>query len=222
MRAARFATAARGSMPSVKLYADSESRRLRQMVGDALLLVWILAWIEIGKAVHDATMLLARPGEEITAAGNGLADKLRDASSVVGDTPLIGDDLQSPFDGAGDAADQIAGAGTAQVEAVGTLAHWLGWTVGLIPVLVMLAIYVPLRYRFVRQASAGQRFVDASEDLDLFALRALARQPMHKLAKVSDDPAGAWRRGDPEVVRSLAVLELREVGLKPPSARSTA
>ena len=57
-----------------------------------------------------------------------------------------------------------------------------------------------------------------SEDLDLFALRALARQPMHRLAKISDDPAGAWRRGDPEVVRRLAVLELREVGLKPPGA----
>ena len=72
----------------MKLYADSEARRLRQMVGDALLLVWILVWIEIGKAVHDATMLLARPGEEITAAGNGLAEKLRDASSVVGDDPV--------------------------------------------------------------------------------------------------------------------------------------
>ena len=99
----------------MRLYADAPARRLRQMVGDALLLVWILVWIEIGKAVHDATMLLARPGEEITEAGNGLAERMRDASSVVGDTPLIGDELQSPFDGAGDAADQIAGAGVAQV-----------------------------------------------------------------------------------------------------------
>ena len=206
----------------MKLYADSEPRRLRQLLGDALLLAWILVWIEVGQAVHDATMLLARPGEEIIAAGNGLAEKLRDASSVVGDAPFIGDDLQSPFDGAGDAADQIAGAGTAQVEAVGTLANWLGWTVGLIPVLVMLAIYLPMRWRFVRQASAGQRFINASEDLDLFALRALARQPMHRLAKISDDPAGAWRRGDPEVVRRLAVLELKEVGLKPPVVKAPA
>lgn len=203
----------------MKLYADSETRRLRQMAGDALLLLWILVWIEVGKAVHDATMLLARPGEEITEAGNGLAEKLRDASSAVGDAPFIGDDLQSPFDGAGDAADRIAGAGTSQVEAVEKLAHWLGWSVGLIPILVMLAIYLPLRWRFIRQATAGQRFIDASEDLDLFALRALARQPMHRLAKISDDPAGAWRRGDPEVVRSLAVLELKEAGLKVPAVR---
>ena len=205
----------------MKLYADAPSRRLRQMVGDALLLVWILVWIEIGKAVHDATMLLARPGEEITEAGNGLAERMRDASSVVGDTPLIGDELQSPFEGAGDAADQIAGAGLAQVDAVEQLAGWLGWTVGAIPVLVLLAVYLPMRWRFVRTATAGQRFIDAAEDLDLFALRALTRQPMHRLARISHDPAGAWRRGDPEVVRELAVLELNDVGLKPP-ARTTA
>jgi hypothetical protein len=39
---------------------------------------------------------------------------------------------------------------------------------------------------------------------------------MHRLAKVSDDPAGAWRRGDPEVVRELALLALHDAGLAPP------
>jgi hypothetical protein len=206
----------------MKLYADSPTRRLRQMVGDALLLGWILIWIEIGKAVHDATMALARPGQEINEASSGLADKLREASSVVGDTPLVGDELQSPFDGAGDAADQIASAGTSSVEAVEQLAHWLGWSVGAIPVLILLVGYLPLRWRFVRAASAGQRFVNAAEDLDLFALRALARQPMHRLGRISDDPAGAWRRGDPDVVRALAVLELNDVGLTPPPVRTPA
>ena len=206
----------------MKLYADSPTRRLRQMVGDALLLAWVLIWIEIGKAVHDATMELTKPGEEINEAGSGLADKLREASSVVGDTPLVGDELQSPFDGAGDAADQIADAGTSSVEAVEQLANWLGWTVGAIPVLILLVVYLPLRWRFVRTATAGQRFVDAAEDLDLFALRALTRQPMHRLGQISDDPAGAWRRGDPDVVRALAVLELKDVGLTPPPVRTTA
>ena len=206
----------------MKLYADAPTHRLRQMVGDVLLLVWIFSWIKIGHAVHDATMLLARPGVEITNAGNGLAEKLRDASSVVGDAPFIGDDLQSPFDGAGDAADQIASAGRSQVHAVEQLANWLGWSVGLIPILIVLAVYLPLRWRFVRDATAGQKFMDAAEDLDLFALRALARQPMHELARISNDPAGAWRRGDPEIVRRLAVLELRDVGLRPPGLKSPA
>ena len=60
------------------------------------------------------------------------------------------------------------------------------------------------------------RFVDANEDLDLFALRAMARQPLHVLARISDDPAGAWRRQDRRVVHALATLELKEEGLRPP------
>ena len=64
--------------------------------------------------------------------------------------------------------------------------------------------------------SAGQRFIDESADLDLFALRAMANQPMHKLARVSPDPVRDWRSGDPDVVRALALLELRDGGLTPP------
>lgn len=44
----------------------------------------------------------------------------------------------------------------------------------------------------------------------------MARQPMHRLARISDDPAGAWRRQEPEVVRALAALELRDSGLSVP------
>ena len=200
----------------MKLYADSPGRQARQAAGDVLLVVWVIGWVLIARVVHDSTMLLARPGEEISAAGKGLAERMRDAGSAVDGTPLIGDELRTPFDGAGDAADQIAAAGVSQVEAVDQLAYWLSLSVGAIPILVALAVYLPMRWRFAREATAGQRFIDTGEDLDLFALRALSRQPMHRLAEISDDPAGAWRRGDPAVVRALAVLELREAGLRPP------
>jgi hypothetical protein len=69
----------------------------------------------------------------------------------------------------------------------------------------------------VRRATAGQRFIDRAPDLDLFAMRAMANQPMHRLARISPDPVRAWREGDAEVVRALALLELRDAGLRPPS-----
>jgi hypothetical protein len=94
--------------------------------------------------------------------------------------------------------------------------------VGAIPVLIALAIHLPLRWRFVREATAGRRYVDSAADLDLFALRAMSRQPLHRLARISDDPAAAWRRGDPEVVRALAVLELRHSGLSLPEGEAPA
>lgn len=200
----------------MKLYADAPVRRARQVTGDLLLLLWIWTWVRVASVVHDATLTLARPGEEISDAGGGLADRLREAGDTVANVPLVGDEVRGPFDGAGSAAERLAAAGDAQVAAVQDLAFWLGLAVGAIPVLIALAVYLPLRWRFVREATAGRRFIDSVDDLDLFALRAMARQPMHRLARISDDPAGAWRRQEPEVVRALAALELRDSGLSVP------
>ena len=202
----------------MKIYADTSTRRTRQQLGDLLVLVWVWLWVQTALVVHDATMMLARPGEEIAEAGGGMAERLREAGARVDDVPLVGDEVRAPFEGAGDAADQLADAGTAQVEAVTELAFWLGLSVGAIPVLIALAVYLPLRWRFIREATAAPRFIDSNADLDLFALRAMARQPMHRLARISDDPAGAWRRADPAVVQALAELELRDTGLRAPVA----
>jgi len=200
----------------MKLYADAPVRRSLQLAGDLLLVVWVVGWLKVADVVHDATLGLAAPGRKIEAAGGGLASRLREAGSAVGEVPLVGDDVRSPFDGAGRAADQIAAAGTSQVQAVQHLAFWLGLCVAAIPIAVMVVGYLPRRWRFARQATAARRFVDSSADLALFALRAMANQPMHRLARVSDDPVAAWRDGDPDVVRALAALELEESGLRVP------
>jgi hypothetical protein len=200
----------------MKLYADGRVRRLRQQLGDLGLVAWVLLWLWLATVVHRATSALAVPGRRIETAGGGLADRLREAGTAVGDLPLVGDQARSPLDGAGRAADQIAAAGTSQVEAVQHLAFWLGVVVAAVPVLAVVAVYLPARWRFVREARAGQRFVDGSADLELFALRAMANQPMHRLARVSDDPVRAWRSGDAAAVRALALLELGDAGLTPP------
>ncbi len=204
-------------MTRLRFYADDQVHRSRQYVGDFLLVLWIVTWARLADTVHDSTLALAGPGRSIESSGTDLAARLRDAGSAVDDAPLIGDTLSAPLDGAGGAADQLAAAGTAQVEAVSTLAFWLGLSVALIPILLAIAVYLPFRVRFVRRATAGQRFVDSADDLDLFALRALTNQPLHRLARISDDPAGAWRSGDSGVVRRLAELEMRDVGLRLPT-----
>ena len=181
----------------MKLYADLPARRTRQIVGDLVVLGWVVLWIWLSQVVHDATMELAVPGRKIDAAGTAMADGLRDAGSTVSEIPLVGDGASRPFEGAGGSADELAEAGRAQVAAVETLAFWLALAVALIPILIALAVYVPPRVRFVRRAGAGQRFLDSAADLDLFALRAMTNQPLHVLARISPDPAGAWRRARP-------------------------
>jgi hypothetical protein len=198
----------------MKLYADGRVRRTRQLLGDATLALWVLLWLWLANVVHDATLSLAAPGRQIAAAGGGLADQLREAGTAVGDVPLVGDGARAPLDGAGDAADEMAAAGSASVQAVEQLATWLALTVALLPVLLAVAMYLPRRWRFVQEATAAQRYVDGPGDLDLFALRAMASQPMRRLAAISDDPVAAWRAGDPAVVRALASLELDEAGLR--------
>ena len=84
-------------------------------------------------------------------------------------------------------------------------------------ILLALASYLPSRIRFVRRATAGRRFLDSTADLDLFALRAMANQPLSRLARISDDPVADWQAGDREVIDRLADLELRACGLKAPT-----
>jgi hypothetical protein len=200
----------------VKLYADTPARRTIQVVGDLAVVVWIWVWVDIAGKVRESTLELATPGRKIDASASDLADRLRDAGQTVANVPLVGDEVRSPFDGAGKAASGLSEAGQSQVAAVDGLAHWLGLAVALIPVLALLWFYLPQRITFVRRATAGQRFLDAGADLDLFALRAMAHQPLHVLAGIDPDPAGAWRRGEPQVIDALARLELRSVGLRPP------
>ena len=203
---------------TLKLYAETPARRTAQVVADLLFVLWIVLWVWVGHAIHDGTMALAEPGRQTTAAATSMSGGLTDAGEVLRGVPIVGDDVAVPFDKASGASDALADAGRSQVRAVEKLALWLGISIAAIPILVLAAVHLPLRIRFVRRATAGARFIDAAEDLDLFALRALARQPMHVLARVSDDPAGAWRAKDPDVVRALARLELNASGLRLPTA----
>lgn len=198
------------------LYSARPARRLRQVVGDLLLIGWIWLWVTLALVVRDATLALAAPGRSIDDAATGLAGWLRDAGERVAGIPLVGDGAATPFEGAGGAALDLAAAGQAQAEAVDSLAFWLAVAVGGIPIAFALLGYLPLRILFVRRQLAVRRFVDSPVGLDLLALRAMNRQPLRALGRVSSDPVTAWRRGDPEVVRALAALEIADLGVRLP------
>lgn len=199
----------------MKFYADTPGRRILQLVVDLLFVSWLVMWVWIGLVVHDGTMALAGPGRQTDESASAMAGQLRDAGGRLDDVPLVGDEVATPFDKAAEASDGLAAAGRSSVRAVEELALVLGLSIALIPILVVMVFYLPGRVRFVREATAGMKYIDSADDLDLFALRALANQPMRVLAQVSDDPAGDWRRRDPEIVRRLAELELKDVGLRP-------
>ena len=201
----------------MKLYSDVPVQRFGQVVGDLVLAAWVWACVELGLLVYKVTDALGAPGRKAAEAGDGLAGDLRRLSEPIGKVPAVGDQLRAPIDGAAGAAGKMAQAGRDQAHAVEQLAYVLAAVTIGVPVLFAVLIWAPRRIRFARRATAAQRFIDNAADLDLFALRAMANQPMHKLARISDDPVAAWRDGDREVVRALATLELRSTGLKPPA-----
>lgn len=203
----------------MKLYADTPARRTGQIASDLWMVVWVVLWVWVGMTLHDLVMVLAKPGEELADAGDGLERGLTDAGEKVSGVPLIGGDVRVPFDEASGAGGSLRSAGEAQVAAVEDIATFLGVAIAVVAISIMLVLWLPRRVRFVRQASSAQRFIDGPADLDLFALRALARQPMARLAKIHEDPAGAWRAQDPDVIQALARLELKDTGLRAPAAR---
>jgi len=200
----------------MKLYSDVGVQRFWQVLGDLMLLGWIAFCTALGLTVFKITNALGYPGRKAAEAGDGLVADLGKMSEPVAKVPLVGDELRTPIDGAAGAARKLAEAGRDQAHAVEQLAYLLaGVTIGL-PVLFALLIWLPRRVRFSRRATAARKFIDNAADLDLFALRAMANQPMHRLAKISDDPVTAWREGDSVVIARLANLELRSTGLRAP------
>lgn len=194
-------------------YSEIPARRTRQIAGDAWLIAWSALWIWAALRLYDLVMNLAAPGLAVSSSATDLAGRFDDAGSALGGVPLVGGALQAPFDGMGGAAIAIADAGQASAEAVGLLARFLAVALAVLGIASWAMVWVPIRVAFIRRATAARRFLDSTDDLDLFALRAMARQPLHLLARISHDPAGAWRRGDQRVIGELAALELRAEGL---------
>ena len=87
------------------------------------------------------------------------------------------------------------------------------------PLVAMVPVGLNARQSQIASAEGGNAvgavMCKLGTDLDLFALRALAHQPLHRLAAISDDPARAWREQDADLVGRLAALELRDAGLRP-------
>jgi hypothetical protein len=199
----------------VKIYADRYPTFLRQVVVDLFVVAWVYAWIRISLWLHDLVEKLSVPGQKLEGAGSGLADNLADAGSKVGRVPLVGDELTAPFEKAAAAARSVADAGRDQQEIVGHLALALALLTVAFPLALVVFGWLPLRIRWIRRASAGAALRKAPAGRDLLALRALATQPLRRLAAVGPDVAEAWRRSDESTVDALAALELRSIGLRP-------
>jgi len=199
------------------IYSTRPGRLAGQIFSDLFVLAWSIGCGVVALVVHQVVTALAVPARETARTGTRLMDNMREAAEQAARVPGVGGDLRQPFDAASVSLGNMVAAANNQVESIERLALLAGWLVFLIPVALVVALWLPRRVRFYRQARASQAFLDSSADLDLFALRAMASQPLSVLAGVSDDPVRAWRDGDRQVIDALAEIELRRNGLRMPT-----
>jgi hypothetical protein len=201
------------------IYSARPGRLAGQIFGDLFVLGWAVVWGGIGIFVNQMVAVLAIPARETARTASKLMDNMRDAGEQAARVPGVGEDLRRPFDAASVSLTNLIASANDQVASIERLALIGGWVVFGIPVAIVVALWLPRRIRFYRQARASQVFLDSTADLDLFALRAMASQPLYVLAAVSDDPVKAWLAGDRQVIDALAAIELRRNGLRLPKNR---
>jgi hypothetical protein len=199
------------------IYAQRPGRLAGQLLGDVFVVVWAVVWAVAGVVVDRTVSLLAAPARQTAETAQRLSSNFSDAAGQAAQVPALGEQLRRPFDAASGSLGDLIASANHTVDAIHQIAALLGWLVFLIPVSLLVAFWLPRRIRFYRLARAAQGFLDEQADLDLFALRAMATQPMHVLAAISPDPVGAWRAGDRLVINRLAEVELRRSGLVMPA-----
>ncbi|WP_298749192.1 hypothetical protein [uncultured Serinicoccus sp.] len=198
----------------MRWYADAPARRSRQVVADLLVLGWVVAWVLVGRLVFDLVMTLAAPAVPLRAAGTGLETRMEEVAGRVTEIPLVGDELDTPFIGAAGVGTDLVSAAERLESGVRTVAWLVSVLSTVTPVLIVLLLWLVLRLSWVRRArSLGRDLLDPRSQ-ELLALRALVHQRPRRLQEVLDDPVAAWRSGDPVALRTLADLELAEVGLR--------
>lgn len=191
---------------------------------DALAAAWAATWIALAVVIgldvadlHQVAVTLGEAGGVLVAVGHGLRD--------VGRVPILGAAV-------GDIGKRIATTGSDAVATsrssgadIHQLSYLLPIVVALVPVVPVLALYVPVRIlrwreaRTVRAAlaraqragsTAGTQEVERVEAY--LARRAVATLPYHQLQRVSSDP---WADLESGKVRALAAAELWRLGIEP-------
>jgi hypothetical protein len=195
----------------MKLYAERPHRAAGQLLADLLLVAWIGGWAWLGRAIHDSLDALRTPTAQVGNASSGLANSLSQTSDQLRDVQLVGEVLAAPFDAIVASARQLMDASDATQDTIARIADLSFVVTAVFPILFALTVWLVLRGRWVRHASAAARLRAAGYGDGLLAAQALSSVRLDRLVELagSDNPLD-----DPISRRRLAAYQLQRLGLR--------
>jgi hypothetical protein len=196
----------------MRFYAERPLRLFLQLFADVFVVAWVVLVVTVARSAYELIQRLQAPARALVDAGDAIRGAFEGAAGTAGSVPFVGQDLARALGTGTGAGTSLADAGRQQVQAVADVATGVAVGIVVLAAVPVVLLWLTLRVRYAR--AAGSAVTVRSVDDDLLALRAMTHMPVHRLLTVSDDPAAAWRRDDREVVRGLAELELRSLGLR--------
>lgn len=187
--------------------------RARRRSVSVLVTVWVLLWLVVGAITGLEILQLTEVSDSLVESAEAL-DVAGTALQDIGRLPLVGERPEALGNQVRETAQEIDRAGVASRDTVRTVSVLLGLALVLIPIVPVVAVYLPLRRADHRETRAVKRaLAEAPHDPlleEFLARRAVHNLPYDSLRRVSADPWGDLRRG---AYRRLANAELTRLGL---------
>jgi hypothetical protein len=201
----------------MRLYPTAYARRAATVIGDVLVVALLVLFATLAINAHDAVEALAGIARGVEDAGVGAQAALESAARQVGEVPLVGGALATALREAGaSTGGDAAELGRSGQRDIAQMADVLGWSLFLIPTVLLLIGYLPNRWAQVQRLNAAIRALGdgtaASEHPHLVAMRAVFGLPYSTLLRYTDDPFGDLERGEYD---GLVRAAYEEAGVSP-------
>jgi hypothetical protein len=195
------------------VYRPSTSGRLVRVI-DGILVLWVVAWIAVGLAVARDVRNLTALSDTVVQAGTAVGETGRALRALDG-LPFVGERIGQVAGQIDAAAAQAVRSGRESRDSVQSLSVLLGFSVGVIPTLPILAMYVPFRISRAREVRAIRKAAARAQGDPMFeeylAHRAVENLPYHRLREITPNP---WRDLEEGRHSVLADAELDRLGLR--------
>ncbi len=211
--------AASGGYPPRIPAAFLTARAVRAL--DIGLALWCAAWIGLAVAVGQEVRGLGQVSETVVEAGAAL-EEAGGALVSLESVPFVGDDVVAVGEQTQEAGRSARRSGRASRDSVNDLSILLALSIGVVPTLPLLALYVPFRVARARETERIRTLLETqgrTPELDeLLARRAAYGMPYHRVLDVTRTPARELDAGRHE---ALAQAELERLGLADEPPRAT-